>query len=65
MSEDKFDPLGLQGVFIEPKAPERCDNCSFMRDNKCKRYPPVMVVGYGTSAPLVQNKDWCGEYKRV
>lgn len=47
----------------------KCIDCQYLykteRDDlQCRRYPPVEVKGIFTF-PIVLEKWWCGEFKRV
>ena len=49
---------------------ESCSNCRYQIDQehsppRCRRFPPLLtaLVPSGASFPMVQSRDWCGEWK--
>ena len=42
---------------------QRCGNCIFFQDERCKRNPPVFHDSYPLGVhPLVPADGWCGEW---
>jgi len=42
---------------------ERCGNCRFQQDGRCRRYPPSAIEIFQSAQPVVTLHSWCGEWQ--
>lgn len=51
---------------------ETCETCKFRYEivtqagskwNECRRYPPIFTPAGTVHHPMIEIRDWCGEYK--
>lgn len=62
-----------QGVKLDDVVQKACMNCRFFQNSEtfpdsgeCRRRPPFFHQGKEISAwPMVNELDWCGEFKRL